>query len=97
MTKLAMLEPFGLSTLMFFNYQPHSGQSEEIRKAASYGLYRVAGNTFICESTKDFWQIRGNKIVRLVGEMVDNGDRLSAAPADNPSQFLDDILGDLTF
>jgi len=61
------------------------------------GLSRVAGNTFVCESTKDFWRVSGNRIVRLVGNEVDYGDKLVAAPEANPAEFLDGILGDLEF
>jgi hypothetical protein len=98
MGKLRMQVPFGLETSRLFNFLPSSGIPRELlRKAASLGLSRCAGNTFICESSKDFWQIRGNKIVRLVGDEVDNGDHLPAAPEDNPAGFMDEILGDLTF
>ena len=98
MGKLNLQQPFGLDGSRLFNHLASSPLSAEvIRKAASMGLRRVAGNQFVCESTKDFWQVRGNKLVRLVGNEVDNGDRLSAAPEDNPAQFMDDILGSLEF
>jgi len=71
--------------------------ADVLRKAASMGLTRVAGNTFICNSTKDFWKVKGNRLVRLVGNEVDNGDHLAAAPKENPDRFLEGILGDLTF
>jgi hypothetical protein len=32
-----------------------------------------------------------------VGNEIDNGESLAAAPQDNPAGFLEDILGDLTF
>jgi hypothetical protein len=98
MGKLNLQKPFGLEGSRFFNHLSSSAIPREVfRKAASLGLSRCAGNTFICESTKDFWQVRGNKLVRLVGNEVDNGDHLPAAPEENPAQFMDDILGDLTF
>ncbi len=98
MSKLKMERPFGLDSTKLFNYLPSSSMTGGMmRKAASLGLQRVAGNTFICESTKDFWQVRGNRLVKLVGNEVDNGDRLPAAPADDPGAFMEDILGDLTF
>jgi hypothetical protein len=98
MGKLRFQKPFGVVSSQVFNHlSPLSMSKEVLRKAASLGLSRCAGNTFICESTKDFWQVRGNRLVRLVGNEVDNGERLPAAPEDNPAQFMDDILGDLTF
>ena len=98
MKRLTMTATFGIGSPGHPDRLHRSDLSGEVlRKAASMGLWRVAGNAFICESSKDFWKIRGNKIVRLVGDEVDNGDSLAAAPEDNPSGFLDDILGDLTF
>jgi hypothetical protein len=96
MGRLRVQVPFGVGAVRLFNHLPR-GSTEALRKAASMGLQRCAGNTFICQSTKDFWQVRGNKIVRLVGNEIDSGDRLAAAPQDNPAGFLEDILGDLTF
>jgi len=98
MGRLAMQEPFGLDAPRLFNHLAATEVSLDVmRKAASLGLSRCAGNTYICPSKSDFWQIRGNKIVRLVGEEVDNGDHLQAAPEENPAGFLEGILGDLTF
>jgi hypothetical protein len=55
--------------------------SPEIKsKIASMGLTRVAGNAYLCESTKDFWKVQGNKIVKLTSDEVDNGDKIAAAP-----------------
>lgn len=98
MGRLTMASPFGLvSPGHLDRLRPANLSGEVLCKAASMGLWRVAGNAFVCSSTRDFWKIRGNKIVRLVGDEVDNGDSLAAAPEDNPSGFLDDILGDLTW
>jgi hypothetical protein len=63
----------------------------------AHGLVRVAGNTFICRSTKDFWKLNGGKIVRITKTEVDNGESVSGAPAGNPAGFLTEILSDLTF
>jgi hypothetical protein len=72
--------------------------STEVKsKIASMGLNRVAGNAYICESDKDFWQVKGNKVVRLVVDEVDTGQSLSAAPSNDPANFLAGILDDLTF
>jgi hypothetical protein len=71
--------------------------SETQKKIASMGLNRVAGNVYECPSTKDFWKVQGGKVVRMATEEVDNGERLAAAPHDNPSNFLASILDDLTF
>ncbi len=96
MGRLRVQVPFGVGAARLSNHLPR-GSTGVLRKAASMGLQRCAGNTFICESTRDFWQVRGNKIVRLVGNEIDNGESLAAAPQDNPAGFLEDILGDLTF
>jgi hypothetical protein len=64
-------------------------------KIASMGLQRVAGNVYECPSTKDFWKVKGNSIVRLTAEEVDNHERIAAAPAQAPMGFLDEILGSL--
>ena len=63
----------------------------------SWGLTRVAGNAFICESSRDFWQVQGNKIIKLVGNEVDNGESIPGAPEDKPERFLANILDDLSF
>lgn len=72
--------------------------SEEVRKKiASMGLVRRAGNIFECPSTRDFWSVKNGKIVRLTVTEVDDGDRLKAAPRNNPGGFLTAVLDDLTF
>jgi hypothetical protein len=105
MAKLQASTSFGLggtsTTESVFSKNHFSSEttlSPEVRqKIASMGLNRVAGNAYICESTKDFWQVRGNKIIRLTIDEVDNGETLAAAPVDNPMNFLNGIMGDLTF
>jgi hypothetical protein len=67
------------------------------RKIASMGLLRVAGNVYECPSSQDFWQVAGGKIVRLSGDVVDNGESIAAAPKDQPMEFLSSILDDLEF
>lgn len=67
-------------------------------KVASMGLNRVAGNVYESPSTRDFWKVKGNDIVRLTkGSTVDNGEKIVAADPAAPQSFLDEILGDLTF
>lgn len=67
-------------------------------KVASMGLRRVAGNVYESPSTRDFWEVKGNKIKRLTkGSTVDNGEKILGADAGAPQSFLDEILGDLTF
>jgi len=105
MAKLTATASFGLggkpTTEAVFSKNHFSSETKlapEVRqKIASMNLTRIAGNAYICESTKDFWQVNGNKIVRLSGEEVDNGERLQAAPTDNPASFLAGILDDLSF
>lgn len=60
-------------------------------------MRRVAGNVYECPSTKDFWKVQGNKIVKLVGSEVSNGESIPAAPEDKPAAFLAHILDDLEF
>ena len=62
-----------------------------------YAMTRVAGNVYECPSTKDFWKVQGNKIVKLVGNEVNNGESIPAAPDDKPAAFLAHILDDLEF
>ena len=70
----------------------------EVREQiASWGLTRVAGNSFICESSRDFWQVKDGKIRKLVGNEVDDGDKIAAAPDDQPAQFIAGLLSDLEF
>ena len=104
MAKLSAGTSFGLggtkTTESVFSKNHFSSEkiSPEIRqKIASMNLQRVAGNVYESPSTKDFWQVKGNKVVRLVLEEVDNGESLAAAPRNNPAAYLSDILGDLSF
>lgn len=60
-------------------------------------MRRVAGNVYECPSTKDFWKVQGNRIVKLVGNEVNEGDTIPAAPDDRPAAFLANILDDLEF
>ena len=60
-------------------------------------MRRVAGNVYECPSTKDFWKVQGNRIVKLVGNEVNQGESIPAAPDDKPAAFLANILDDLEF
>jgi hypothetical protein len=62
-----------------------------------YMMRRVAGNVYECPSTKDFWKVQGNRIVKLVGNEVNQGESIPAAPDDRPAAFLAHILDDLEF
>jgi hypothetical protein len=62
-----------------------------------FSMHRVAGNVYECPSTKDFWKVQGNKIVKLVGNEVNAGESIAAAPDDKPAAFLAHILDDLEF
>ena len=66
-------------------------------KIASMGLTRVAGNIYECPSSKDFWKVKGNSIVRLTSGEVDNHEQIAAAPAQAPMNFLEEVLGSLEF
>lgn len=67
------------------------------QKIASMGLERVAGNIYECPSTRDFWKVKGNSIVKLVGDEVDNGEAIQAADEGNPQGFLSHIMDDIEF
>jgi hypothetical protein len=67
-----------------------------MRKVADLGLQRVAGNAWLCPSTKDLWRINGDKVIRITLEEVDNGEEIVAEHSENPSMFLADVLADLT-
>lgn len=104
MGKLTANTSFGLGSskatesVFSKNHFSSTELSAEARsKIASLGLTRVAGNQFINMSTKEFWTVKGGRVVRLVVDEVDNGETLAAAPSDNPASFLNDLLGDLTF
>ena len=62
-----------------------------------YVMHRIAGNVYECPSTKDFWKVNGNKIIKLVGNEVNNGESIPGAPEDKPQAFLANILDDLEF
>lgn len=66
-------------------------------KIASMNLQRVAGNVYECSADRTFWEVKEGKINRMVKGVVDTGQRIVAAPADAPANFLDEILGDLQF
>lgn len=64
-------------------------------KIASVGLVRVAGNCYTCPSTRDFWAVKGNSIMRLTGDEVDNGESIQAADETDPQGFLGHIMDDI--
>src|SRR5271163_639610 len=71
--------------------------SPDVRtKIARLGLERVAGNVYACPSKQDFWAVKGNKIIKLVVDEVDDGSSIAAAPSNDPMDFLTNILDDLT-
>ena len=105
MGKLRATTSFGLggskATETVFSSNHFSSKttlSPEVRqKIASMGLERVAGNIWEAPSTKDFWKVQGNKIVRISGDEVDNGESIAAAPSNAPMGFLSAMLDDLSF
>ena len=93
---------------VFFHYRAHdvgavdphhtADLSPEVQqKIAQLGLVHRAGNLYESPSTQDFWQVQGNTIKRLVGEEVDNGEEIQAAPEERPMQFIESILDELEF
>jgi len=90
--------PNGLMEEKYKNGNHFASISPEAqKKVASMGLNRVAGNVYECPSTRDFWAVRGNKIVKLVAdEAVDDGSSIPAAPKNRPMEFLTSVLDDLT-
>jgi len=66
-------------------------------KIASMGLERVAGNIYESPSTRDFWKVKGNSIIKLVGDEVDNGESIQAAPKNDPMGFMGSLMDDIEF
>jgi len=62
-----------------------------------FSMHRVAGSIYECPATRDFWKLSGNKIVKLVGNEVNDGDSIPAAPDDKPAAFLANLLDSLEF
>lgn len=71
--------------------------AEVQRYIDQFSMHRIAGNVYECPSTKDFWKVQGNKIIKLVGSEVNNGESIPGAPNDKPQAFLAGILDDLEF
>ena len=75
---------------------------EAIQKMAfdmGLSLKRVAGNVYEHPATRDFWAVKGGKLVRLTGATteVDDGESLDPADIDDPEGTLNSILADLEF
>jgi hypothetical protein len=87
----------GLLTPSKNHFKEASLSKEAAAVIKSQGLVRVAGNCFINKSTKDFWKVKGNKVVRVTVEEVDNGERISGPDSRHPQEFLSEILNDLEF
>jgi hypothetical protein len=62
-----------------------------------FSMHRIAGNVYECPSTKDFWKVQGNKIVKLVGNEVNQGESIAGAPGGREEAFLAHVLDDLEF
>lgn len=67
------------------------------QKIARMGLERVAGNVYECPSTRDFWKVKGNSIIKLVGDEVDSGESIKAAPKNDPMGFMGSLMDDIEF
>ena len=68
-----------------------------LKKAATLGLIRVAGNMFECPSSKDLWKVNGDKVIRVTSTEVDFDEKLKAANTEDPKHFLASILAELDF
>ena|ERR1035438_8206063 len=79
------------------HFKTASITSELHQKIEEMGLIRVAGNAYRCPSSRDFWAVKGGKVIRITVDEVDNGESIQAAPADAPGNFLSQILEDLVF
>ncbi len=66
-------------------------------KIASMGLQRAAGNAYFCPSTRDFWAVKGNSIMKLVGDEVDQGESIQAADEGDPQGSLSHFMDDISF
>lgn len=107
MKKVYPIVAFGLgggseeeSSLSKNHFAGTESYSDDIKqKIASWGLTRVAGNTYVCPSTADFWAVTGGKIVKLVGKnnVVDNHESIPAASDKDPQKSVYAFLDDITF
>jgi hypothetical protein len=80
------------------HYKTKKLTTEARQKIASMGLVRMAGNAWLCPSSKDIWKVQANgKIVRLSADEVNNGETLGGAPTQVPEDFLGSIMGNLEF
>jgi hypothetical protein len=86
-----------LSSAPTEHFKTASVTPELRQKIEEMGLVRVAGNAYRCPSTRDFWAVKGGKVIRITVDEVDNGESIQAAPADAPGNFLSSILADLVF
>ena len=68
-----------------------------LKKAATLGLIRIAGNMFECPSSHDLWRVEGDKVMRISSVEVDYNEKLKPADPDDPNGFLKDILAELEF
>ena len=102
MRKITATAPFGLgqskvdpvfSRNHFASATPiPAGIQDQIDR---FMMTRVAGNVWSCPSSRDFWQVRGGKIIRLVVDEVDDGDSIPPASTKQPMEFLSSVLDDL--
>lgn len=81
----------------FNHFKSASVTAKVAKEIKAKGLRRVAGNAFICSSTKDLWKVVNGKLIRLMGSEVDNGEMGAIAPAEDPRSFLKAALDDLTW
>lgn len=68
-----------------------------LQKAAGMGLIRVAGNMFECPSSKDFWRVDGDKVIRVSSVEVNLNEKLQPADSNNPDRYLEKLLSELEF
>ena len=79
------------------NHAKSSALTKVASEVRRMGLIRVAGNSFINPSNKDFWSIKGDKVVRITTVEVDNGEKMDPTPVDHPQDFLNAILDEISF
>jgi len=83
----------------------HDLLSPEMNKNASvqsviarFKLRHIAGNVYECPSTKDFWEVKNGRILKLVeSSEVDNGEKMIPVDRMDPESNLQKILDDLEF
>ena len=86
-----------LPSLPSINHAKSASLNKVAAQVKQRGLRRVAGNVFVCPSSKDFWGVKGNKLVRLTSQEVDNGESIAIPSGRSPQDSITQIFDGITF